>query len=318
MSKKQQRKSVSRTATLTIPELEQSKAAVLNTLASVHSRRSYEYAIERFIAWYCGEPRLAFNRSVVVRYRSFLKSLSLSAATINLHLSAIRRLADESAESGWLSPELAIGIRRVKGVKWLGRKIGNWLTGNQAQELLNAVSPDTLRGRRDGAMLGLLLGCGLRRSEVVGLKLDQLQRREGHWVIVDLVGKGGRLRTVPVPTWCKGLVDVWLRHSGVSEGRMFRRVLKNGTRRRAGVTANVVWYAVKRCAKRAGIDHLAPHDLRRSCSRLCHLYGGELEQTQFLLGHASVQTTERYIGCKQNLREAVNDRFGISVVSDAT
>jgi|SRR4029077_15485885 hypothetical protein len=91
MSKKHQRKSVSRSAALTIPELEQSKAGVLNTLASPHSRRSYEYAIERFIAWYCDEPRLGFNRSVVVRYRSFLESLSLSAATINLHLTAIRR-----------------------------------------------------------------------------------------------------------------------------------------------------------------------------------------------------------------------------------
>jgi integrase len=260
MSKKQQQKCVSRSATLTIPELEQSKAAVLNTLASAHSQRSYKYAIERFIAWYCDEPRLAFNRSLVMRYRSFLESLSLSAATINLHLSAIRRLADESAESGWLSPELVTGIRRVKGVKRLGRKIGNWLTGTQAQELLNAVSQNTLRGRRrDGAMLGLLLGCGLRRSEVVGLRLDQLQLRESHWAIVDLEGKGGRIRTVPVPNWCKGLVDVWLRHSGVNDGKVFRRVLKNGTRQDAGVTANVVWYAVKRCAKQAGIGNLAPH-----------------------------------------------------------
>ena len=103
---------------------------MLNTLASPHSRRSYEYAIERFIAWYCDEPRLAFNRSVVVRYRSFLESLSLSAATINLQLSAIRGLADEATGSGWLSPELVTGIRRVKGVKRLGWKIGNWLDGN--------------------------------------------------------------------------------------------------------------------------------------------------------------------------------------------
>src|SRR5271155_1415978 len=174
----------------TIPELQQSKTAVLNTLASMHSRRSYEYAIDRFIAWYCSEPRLTFNRTVVVRYRSFLERLSLSAATINLHLSAIRRLADESAESGWLSPELAIGIRRVQGVKRLGRKSGNWLTRDQAQELVSAASKTDLRGWRDGAILGLLLGCGLRRSEVVGLILDQLQMREGHWVIVNLVGKG--------------------------------------------------------------------------------------------------------------------------------
>jgi hypothetical protein len=177
MLSENQPESVGRSAILTIPELEQSKA-VLNTLASQHSRRSYEYAIERFITWYCSE-RLTFNRSVVVKYRSFLERRSLSAATINLHLSAIRRLADESAESGWLSPEHAIGIRRVKGVKRLGQKIGNWLTRNQAQELVNAASRDSLQSWRDGAMLGLLLGCGLRRSEVVGLNLDQLQSREG-------------------------------------------------------------------------------------------------------------------------------------------
>jgi site-specific recombinase XerD len=144
MLSENQPESVGRSAILTIPELEQSKAAVLNTLASQHSRRSYEYAIERFITWYCSEPRLTFNRSVVVKYRSFLERRSMSAATINLHLSAIRRLADESAESGWLSPEHAIGIRRVKGVKRLGRKIGNWLTRNQAQELVNAASKSTI------------------------------------------------------------------------------------------------------------------------------------------------------------------------------
>jgi site-specific recombinase XerC len=149
----------------------------------------------------------------IVRYRSFLEGLSLAAATINLHLSAIRRLADEAAESGWLSAELAIGIRRVKGVKRLGRGSGNWLTADQAQELLNAVSQGTSRGRRDAAMIGLLIGCGLRRSETVKLRLDQLELRESHWVIVDMVGKGGRLRTIPVPTWCKGLIDAWL-HDG--------------------------------------------------------------------------------------------------------
>src|SRR6266481_8940976 len=147
MSSKTQQNSTTRPAN-TLPELEQSKAAVLSTLASEHSRRSYKHAIDRFILWYCSEPRLTFNRSVVVTYRSCLEHLSLSAATINLHLSAIRRLADESAESGWLSPELAIGIRRVKGVKRLGRKVGNWLSGNEAQDLVNAASKNDLRGER--------------------------------------------------------------------------------------------------------------------------------------------------------------------------
>ena len=129
----------------------------------------------------------------------------------------------------------------------------------------------------------------------------------------DLIGKGRRLRTVPVPSWSKQLLDAWLVHSGVSQGRVFRRISKKGKRQEAGVTANVVWYAVKRCARQAGIANLAPHDLRRTCARLCHDCNGELEQIRFLLGHASVQTTERYIGSKQKLQDAVNDRFEILV-----
>jgi hypothetical protein len=76
-----------------------------------------------------------------------------------------------------------------------------------------------------------------------------------------------------------------------------------------GISQNVVWYVVKGCCERAGLEHIAPHDLRRTCAKLCHTSGGELEQIQFLLGHASVQTTERYLGCKQNLGHPVNDLF---------
>jgi integrase len=304
-------------ATLTIPELEHAKAAALGTLVSLHSRRAYKNAIDRFITWYCSEPRLGFNRAVVLRYRSFLESLSLSAATINLHLSAIRRLADEAAEISMLSPELAIGIRRVKGVKRLGRRIGNWLTGDQAQNLLTSIPQSTLRGRRDAALIGLLLGCGLRRSEAVALRFDQIQLREDHWVVADLYGKGGRLRSVPVPIWCKTLIDRWLRTSGVTGGLVFRRIWKNRTELSCEVAPDVVWTTVKRYAKQIGVDHLAPHDLRRTCARLCHGAGGELEQIQFLLGHASVQTTERYIGCRQKFKNAVNDRLQISLTSRA-
>ncbi len=314
---KSPQKSPSPSPILKIPELEHAKAAALGTLVSFHSVRAYKNAIDKFIDWYCSEPRLGFNRVIVLRYRSFLESLTLSAATINLHLSAIRRLADEAAESNMLSPELAIGIRRVKGVKRLGRRIGNWLSGDQAQDLLDSIPQNTLRGRRDAALIGLLLGCGLRRSEAVALRLDQIQRREGHWVIADLFGKGGRLRTVPVPDWCKALIDSWLRASGVSEGLVFRRIWKNRSELGSGVAADVVWTAVKQYAKRIGVDHLAPHDLRRTCARLCHGAGGELEQIQFLLGHASVQTTERYIGCRQKFKEAVNDRFQISLAKTA-
>ena len=158
-------------------------------------------------------------------------------------------------------------------------------------------------------MLALLLGCGLRRSELVTLKSDQIQQREDHWVIVDLVGKGRHIRTVPIPSWVKADLDAWISAASIREGKLFRSIRKDGAVWGLGVTQNVVWYVVKKCAQRAGIDRLAPHDLRRSCARLCHNAGGELEQIQFLLGHISVQTTERYVGCKQQLNKAVNDRI---------
>ena len=164
-------------------------------------------------------------------------------------------------------------------------------------------------------MIGLLLGCGLRRSEAVARRLDQIQLREGHWVVADLYGKGGRLRTVPIPGWSKALIDRWLRTSGVTQRLVFRRIWRNKTELSCVVAPDVVWTAVKRYAKRNRRDHLPPHDLRRTCARLCHGAGGELEQIQFLLGHASVQTTERYIGCRQKFKDAVNDRFQISLPS---
>jgi integrase len=143
----------------------------------------------------------------------------------------------------------------------------------------------------------------------VGLTCERIQQREGHWAIVELIGKAGHVRTVPVPRWVKDAIDAWRAAAGIDEGRLFRAIRKNGVIWGQGLTQNVVWYVVKECAQRAGIEKLAPHDLRRSCARWCHTSGGELEQIQFLLGHASVLTTERYIGCKQNLTQPVNDRI---------
>jgi hypothetical protein len=163
----------------------------------------------------------------------------------------------------------------------------------------------------DAAIVALLVGCGLRRSELVALEARQLQLREDHWTIVDLIGKGARVRTVPVPTWVKSALDQWLTASAIASGRLFRPIRKNGEVWAHRVSPNVIYDAVKRCAARIGIGGLAPHDLRRSCARLCHAAGGELEQIQFLLGHSSVQTTECYIGCKQRIGKAVNDRIKI-------
>jgi integrase len=141
--------------------------------------------------------------------------------------------------------------------------------------------------------------------------MEDFQVREEHWVIADLIGKGKHIRTVPVPMWAKRAVDEWTRAAGINGGAIFRRVNRLGKIWGDGITPKAIWHIVKAAAKRGGIRNLAPHDLRRTCARLCHLAGGELEQIQFLLGHASVQTAERYLGCKQKLSQAVNDNLGL-------
>jgi hypothetical protein len=99
---------------LRLPDLEQSKNAVLNSLAAPSYREWYRHAIEEFIGWYCSEPRLSFSRTVVLRYRFFLEQRNLAPSTINVRLAAVRRLAYEASDTGLLGPELAAGIRRVK------------------------------------------------------------------------------------------------------------------------------------------------------------------------------------------------------------
>ena len=157
----------------------------------------------------------------------------------------------------------------------------------------------------------MLLGCGLCRAEVAKLQVRDLQQREEHWAVVDLIGKGRHIRTVPVPDWVKATLDEWTQAAAIRDGRLFRCVNRSGAIWGDGITEKVVWHIVKDSAKRAGIQQLAPHDCRRTCARLCHAAGGELEQIQFLLGHVSVETTERYLGCKQRLRHAVNDKIGL-------
>jgi site-specific recombinase XerD len=305
------RKRSTNRSVLRLPDLEHAKAAVLNSLSSTDAKRGYRHAIEEFVDWYCAEPRLALNRIVVLRYRSHLESRQLAPGTINLRLGAVRRLAYEAADCGLLSADLAAGIRRVKGVKKLGMRLGNWLTAEQGHALWQVPDRQRLKGKRDRALLALLLACGLRRHEAVALRLDHLQQRDEHWAIVDLVGKGGHVRTIPVPDWVRRELDDWLAAAAIDRGRLFRRVNKVGRAWGEGITEKAVWHIVKECARSVGVAKLAPHDLRRTCARLCHASGGELEQIQFLLGHVSVETTERYLGCKQRIRSAVNDRIGI-------
>jgi integrase len=211
-------------------------------------------------------------------------------------MSAIRKLAAEAADNGLLAPELAAGIARVKSAKSVGIRVGNWLSLRQAQALLSVPDTSTLKGLRDRAILAVLLGCGLRRSEVAALTFTHLQLRDERWCIVDLVGKHGRIRTTPMPNWVKIAGDTWTTPALIAEGHVFRPVNRADRAIGARLGEKVVWQMLQQYAEAIGVPGIAPHDLRRTCAKLCRAAGGELEQIQMLLGHASVQTTERYLG----------------------
>jgi integrase len=164
----------------------------------------------------------------------------------------------------------------VKGVKQLGFRAGNWLSATQSAEVLLRADGEAMRAKRDYAMLAMLFGCGFRRSELVGLELGEIQMRQDHWAVVDLIGKGGHIRTVPIPEWVKSALDQWTRAAGVREGRIFRAVARRtGKVWGNGISQNVVWYVVRTCCERVGLEHIAPHDLRRTCAKLCHDGGGD-------------------------------------------
>jgi len=251
---------------LGLPDLEHVKSTVLVSLPSPESQRSYRRSTDDFVCWYCSEPRLSFNKAVVTRYRIHLEDKLLAAGTISVRLAAVRRFAYEAADTGILSPDLAAGISRVKGAKKLGMRLGNWLTVDEARSLW---------------------------------QLPNMQ-----WAIVDLVGKGGHIRTVPMPEWVKQTIDGWLKVAEITQGKIFRCVCRTGVglgNEDYGESGPAHCEGIR---GRLGISKLAPQDLRRSCARFCHDSGGELEQIQFLLGHVSVQTTEKYLGCKQRFRHA--------------
>jgi integrase len=211
-----------------------------------------------------------------------------------------------------MPPEVAAAIARVRGAKRLGIRTGQWLTREQAESLISVPNPTTVKGKRDRALLAVLVGCGLRRREVATLAVEHIQLRDARWVIVDLVGKGGRVRTVPMPSWAKSAIDTWLAAAGIETGPIFRSINKSDLVSGISMTARSIFQVVQTCGSRIGVPKLAPHDLRRTFAKLAHKGRATLEQIQLSLGLASVTTTERYLG-RQDLTDAPCDHLGVAV-----
>ena len=296
--------------TQTSDPLAELRRMLWNSLVSAHTRRAYIAAFNQFFGL-VAETGRPVCRALLMEHRARMIDHGLSASTINVRLSAIRKLVSEARDNNVLDPVEAARILTVPGVPLRGVRLGNWLTPEEAKRLLAVPDRGSLIGKRAFAILSVLVYCALRREELARLEARHLQRREGRWVIADLIGKRGRVRTVPIPDAAKIAIDEWLTGAGIECGFLFRQMFKGGHVRPAAISSWTVWNTVVTAAKAAGIDHLGPHDLRRTCAKFCRKAGGDIEQVQELLGHESLATTVIYLGVRQEIRQAVNDRIAL-------
>src|ERR1700688_4861155 len=254
---------------------------VLDTVPSIHSKRNYAKALDNLFAFSASRP---LSRALLMEYRTTMDHLAPS--TINVRMSAIRKLVGEARRNGMIGREEADNLTDIPNVQQKGTRLGNWLTREQAKELLTVPDRSKLKGKRDYVIIALLVVCALRRKELATLNIEDIQLREGRWVIIDLRGKGGRIRTVAIPIWVKQGINAWMTAAKIEDGRLLRPVSKSGKILRDELGDWAIWSVVEQSSKQIGIEHFGAHDLRRTCAKLCRKNGGDLEQIKFLLGHA--------------------------------
>ncbi len=298
-------------------DLERAAALVLDAVGSDNTRRAYRRAllggrgVPGFLPWLAqsGEP---MSKAAVNAYRRELEAAELAPSSINQALAAVRKLAAEAADAGLLPDAVASAVAASKGVKVRGVRAGNWLTLDEAQRLIEAPNPATLAGQRDRVLLALMVGCGLRRDEAARVTLAQIQQRDGRWAIIDLVGKGGRVRTAPMPAWCKVAIDRWTAAAGIAAGPLLRPVSKGGRVGETGMTPQAIYGRLAIHTERLGLK-IAPHDLRRTFAQLARKGNAPIEQIQVSLGHASIATTQRYLGGALDLTNSACDALGLAL-----
>jgi len=195
------------------PQLSEIKRVVLDSVVSANSKRNYAKALDHLFAFAAGRP---LTRALLLEWRAGMDKLSPS--TVNVRLSAMRKLVTEALRNGLLGADDAANLTGVTNLRQSGTRLGNWLTREQTKELLLVPDRATLKGKRDYVILALLVGCALRRQELAQLDVETIQMREGRWVLADLCGKGQRIRTVAVPLWVKQGINAWLTAARIEEG----------------------------------------------------------------------------------------------------
>ncbi len=287
------------------------RTMLTNSVPSGHTRRAYAKAFDDLLALAVrtGQP---ITRQLFQQYRAEMVDAGLGGSTINVRLSGVRKLVNEARENGLIDPSAAGRIVSVPNVPAEGVRLGQWLTVGQTRNLLAVPDRSRLKGKRDYAILAVLTQSALRRDETSHLQMSHVQMRDGRWVLADIRGKRGRVRTVALPAGANAAIDAWTGAADITSGPVFRRLTKSSrVLPGKGLGVWAIWDVVVTSAKAIGIAGFGPHDARRTCAKLCRKQGGKLEQIQFMLGHDSVATTAIYTSMRQEIAVAVNDNLGL-------
>lgn len=289
---------------------------ILEACDSKATRTAYKYGIEQFNEW-LGDREL--NYTNVKAYRAYLVRKDVKPQTINVRLAAIRFYVKELAEEDAMTIEQSRAICAVNNLKVKGRRLGKWLELEDANKILNKPDTSTRTGLRDRAILALMIGAGLRRSEVVKIERTHFEKRNDKWIICGLVGKHGRTRNIPLADWIMAILNPWLDvldYFKVKNGPIIRKVSWSEKKEWIGgpLDPTSLRYIVQsKYGKDIGRFRISPHDLRRTAARLAFEGEVPIAQIQLMLGHADQQTTEKYIGARQDLTIAPSDKMGIEV-----
>jgi site-specific recombinase XerD len=286
---------------------------------SAHTRRAYRREIKAFLNWIRDE-NITINRQNVRNYRELLKG-SRSDDAANQALSAIRLFVRECAELGRISHQDAESIAKIQNVTVRGERTGNWLTKKEAEQLLHLPDTSHLYGLRDRAILAVLIGCWLRRSEAASLTFDHIQQRDGQWCIINLKGKRNKFRSFAIPEWCKAIIDKWAEAAKIEDGHIFRQL--SGTSKTDNTKIKVlpdplsdkaIWRTAKRYSVETRLNRdFAPHALRRTGATLALDGAGDIRSIQQQLGHDSLDTTDKYLGRRDALRNPVGDFMNLKI-----
>lgn len=271
-----------------LPSLTELADAAVAGMPSPSTRRVYAAALRAYLTHTHGAPLTRTQVQAYLRSRRDIQSPS----SLNQALSAIKKLAEELGTRDLMDRTTLHAIASIKATKISGIRTGNWLTLSQAKTLIDLPDSAHPNGLRDHALLALLVGSGVRRAECANLTWGHVQKRWDRWVLSDVMGKWRRIRTIALPDFAMHYLNLY---------RDAREGANGPADSIFGLTESGVWWVVKQYANQLGISQLAPHDLRRTYAALAKKGGADIRQIQRELGHASVQTTERYLGTIEGL-----------------